>query len=266
MSTGNGPWTESSHTSRDFLLSVAKGQIEGHSLVHKFGANHDIDTASETVWSQGGTYAWQAAASTLKVSSSDGADTGAGTGARTVRLYGLNATYDEVTEDITLTGQTEVVSSTSYIRIHRMEVLTAGSGGANAGVVYAGTGTVTAGVPATVYSSIGVGENQSNQAFYTVPAGYTAYIFRFDGFINRITSAATATFVLKVRSFGGTFLQKGEFSASSTGSSHVAQNGSVLAIATEKSDIKIDCDTSTDNINVTASFDLVLVNNDYLPS
>ena len=49
-------------TSEPFELQVARGQIPGHSVVHKFGANFDIDNNSEpeTVWTAGGLYPWSA--------------------------------------------------------------------------------------------------------------------------------------------------------------------------------------------------------------
>jgi hypothetical protein len=57
-------------------------------------------------------------------------------------------------------------------------VLTAGTGGVNAGQIYVGTGTVTAGVPANVYGHVAVGDNQSLTGHFTVPAGYTGYLKR----------------------------------------------------------------------------------------
>jgi hypothetical protein len=64
----------------------------------------------------------------------------------------------------------------SLIRINYAYVLTAGSGNGAAGDIYIGTGTVTAGVPATVYDIIKLDYNTTITGSYTVPAGYTAYI------------------------------------------------------------------------------------------
>ena len=57
-----------------------------------------------------------------------------------------------------------------------MNVLTAGSGGVNAGTIYVGTGSITAGVPATKIRAAAVGDNQTQCAVYSVPAGYSLYI------------------------------------------------------------------------------------------
>ena len=83
-----------------------------------------------------------------------------------------------------------------------MEVLTAGSGGANAGKVYAGTGTITSGVPANKYAVIAIGENQTLMALWTVPAGYTAYIHQLNVSQGATTANKYTTIRLKVRNEG----------------------------------------------------------------
>ena len=89
---------------------------------------------------------------------------------------GVNGTGGFVSETVILDGQTEVNTANSYDAIERMTVLTVGSGGKNAGIIYAGTGTVTAGVPAVPYSAMGIGENVSLVGHWTCPTGYTGYI------------------------------------------------------------------------------------------
>lgn len=159
-----------------FSLQVARGQIYGHSVVHVFGYNPDVDTSEETVWPIDGILGHPASPTVMKISSSSANDAAAGTGARTVLIEGVNGTGGLVTETVTLNGQTAVNTVNSYDAIERMVVLTVGSGGANAGVIYAGTGTVTSGVPAVPYSVIGIGENNSLVAHWTCPTGYTGYM------------------------------------------------------------------------------------------
>jgi len=57
-----------------------------------------------------------------------------------------------------------------------MLVTTAGTSLANEGIIYIGTGTVTSGVPATIYNVIAAGFNNATSSQYTVPAGYTGYL------------------------------------------------------------------------------------------
>jgi hypothetical protein len=157
-------------------LQVARGQISWHRAVTVFGYNSDVDTSVETVWPHGGLLGFPATALQLSVSSSNAADTAAGTGARTVYLEGLDANHNTITETVTLNGQTAVTTTRSYLHINNCYVLTAGSGNSAAGTIYFGTGTVTAGVPATVYDVIQFDYNSRITGSYTVPAGYTAYV------------------------------------------------------------------------------------------
>jgi hypothetical protein len=159
-----------------FELQVSRGQITWHQSITVFGYNGDVDTSVETVWPQGGLLAFPAAALQLSVSSSNAADTSAGTGARTVYLEGLDASHNVISEIVTLNGQTAVTTTKSYLHINNCYVRTAGSGETAAGTIYFGTGTVTAGVPATVYDVIAFDYNARVTGSYTVPAGYTAYV------------------------------------------------------------------------------------------
>lgn len=160
----------------DFNLQVARGQIQGHRSVTVFGFNPDVDQTEVTVWPYTGLISHPAAALAMKVSSSNAADTSAGTGARTVLIQGLDADYNEISEVVTLNGQTAVTTANSYLRINYATVATAGSGQSAAGDIYIGTGTVTAGVPATVYDLIKFNYNDVVTGHYTVPAGHTAYL------------------------------------------------------------------------------------------
>jgi hypothetical protein len=159
-----------------FELQVARGQITGHSIRHVFGFNPDVDTVEETVWPIDGLLGHPPSPAIMTVSSTSANDAAAGTGARTVLIEGINGTGGITTEIVILNGQTAVSTVNAYDAIERMVVLTVGSGGVNAGLIYIGTGTVTAGVPAVPYSVIGVGDNLSLVGHFTCPAGFIAYL------------------------------------------------------------------------------------------
>ena len=159
-----------------FELQVARGQIEGHRSVTVFGYNADVDTSIETVWPAGGVLPFPTAALQMKVSSSNANDTSAGTGARTIFIEGLDTNHAEISETVTLNGQTAVTTTNSYLHINNAYVATAGSGLSAAGTIYIGTGTVTAGVPATIYDIIAFDYNSRVTGNYTIPAGYTGYL------------------------------------------------------------------------------------------
>jgi hypothetical protein len=159
-----------------FNLQVSRGQIPNHRAVTVFGYNGDVDTSEETIWPQGGILAYPSAALQMKVSSNNANDTANGTGARTVLISGLVSDYSETSETVTLNGQTAVTTTTAFLRINNAYVLTAGSSNSAEGNIYIGTGTVTAGVPATIYDTIHFDYNARVTGSYTIPANYTAYL------------------------------------------------------------------------------------------
>lgn len=119
------------------------------------------------------------AAYTLDMASSSASDAAAGTGARTVRVFGLDANFLPKSLDVTLTGQTMLsTTGNTFRRVFGIEVLTVGSGGVNAGDIHCvktGTGgTWTAGVPGTLTGALCkvlVGYGASLNGMWTTPAG-----------------------------------------------------------------------------------------------
>jgi hypothetical protein len=242
-----------------FELQVARGQVDGHKTLFKFGINGDVGTSIETVWAQGGTYVYPTSATVMKISSSSADDTSAGTGARTISIAGLDANYNEISETVILNGQTAVNTVNSYLRISRMFVVTAGSGATAAGTIYAGVGAVTAGVPATIYGMITLTANQTQMAFWTVPAGYTLYLMGVFFTSANSTANASTNFQLIQRPLGGVFRIQS--------SSRVAGNGDfVVDLHTplafvEKTDIEIRAIASAGASNVSAEFEGIYIKN-----
>ena len=159
------------------FLAISQGASYGYLPIYKFGYNPDINGEEETVWSHGGIYTYLTSAVPLYVSSSSISDTLGGTGVNSIRIFGLDANYNQVSEDITLTGQTQKVTQNSYIRVSRMYATLAGSSGTAAGTIYLARLGAVAGVPTgAVSATIDLGSNQTLMAVYTVPAGYTLYL------------------------------------------------------------------------------------------
>lgn len=154
------------HKEMPFQMRAAMGHITNGTTVFISGNNPDIQLSEETVWYQGGIYSYPASAIQMSVSSSDAAAT------CSVVINGLDAAYLPVSEIVTLTGQTAVTTTKSYLRIQNAYVLA----NPTSGDIYIGTGTVTAGVPATVYERIFDGHNRTESGRYTVPANRTFYL------------------------------------------------------------------------------------------
>ena len=175
------------NVSGDWFQRVGFGLISGYERASGWGNNPDVDTGTlPEVISPLGTSAvpWMNTATSLEILSANAADTAAGTGARTVAVFGLDASYNRVTVTVTLNGVTPVALGTQLVAINQVRVMTQGSGGTNAGLLTvrdAGGGTTRILVPA--------GRSISQCSGYTVPAGYTLQINRHLASINRTETA-----------------------------------------------------------------------------
>jgi len=239
---------------------IRRGLVREKGLF-KFGFNPTVGTELATIWSQGGLYSYLTSASILKISSSNTNDTSEGTGARTVQLRGLDANYDEVTETVILNGQTAVNTNNQFIRINRMIVLSAGTGGANAGVIYAGTGTVTTGVPENKYATIAIGDNQTLMALWTVPRNHTAYIYTLQLSTGSSSTNKFVTGRLTIREFGGTFAIKYITSFANT---KIYVDLPIPIVAGEKSDIELRAITSSQTDGVSGDITIIYMDEEYV--
>jgi hypothetical protein len=176
------PWSANttSQLDRTYSLEVAANNVEGASLWLSNGSNQAVGTSFETLWEEGGIYTYPSSASTMTVSSDDANDTSAGTGARTVLISGLDTNYLEIQETVTLNGTSGVTTTNEFLRINGIRVATAGSGETNAGSIFVGTGTVTAGKPANVFSEVYIGDGIAHEGFYTVPANKALHILEIE--------------------------------------------------------------------------------------
>ena len=108
----------------------------------------------------------------VTVSSSDSTDVSTNAGAHTVVIRGLDSNYDIVGDSIAMNGQTAVQSRVAFTAINSLEVVDAGVDATNKGVIYAGIGTITSGVPATPYCVIDQAVSMSETLCFTVPRNH----------------------------------------------------------------------------------------------
>ena len=240
-------------------LQVSKGQVAGATPLYKFARNPDVDTTEETIWEQGGSYVWPTAASIMYVSSSNANDTNGGTGANKVKVFGLDANYLEIEEEVSLNGQTQVATTKSYLRVYRMYVLLAGSGGTAAGTVYLASSGASAGVPTgDVYANLGT-SNQTQLGVYTVPAGRTLYLDDVN-FTAAISQAnATATVKFNIREFGSNVFRT--IVISELQSNTLIDKFEYPLKIIEKTDIEVRAIATSSNNAITASWQGVLIDN-----
>lgn len=112
---------------------------------------------------------------TLYVVSTSELDTSAGVGARTVKIWYLDASYDLQSKSATLNGTTAVSISTGHSYILYMETTTAGSNNVAVGNISV-TSTNGAATVATTFEQIKSGGNRSMSARFMIPNGYTGYV------------------------------------------------------------------------------------------
>lgn len=237
-------------------ITIPRGLVQGYSNNTKFGANPDIDTAAaEDVWNGGGDYTGfpTGAAETVEAFSDDAADTSAGTGARTLRLVGLDANFVEQTVDVTLSGVTPVVTTETWARLSRMYVLTAGSGAENAGLITARHTTTTA----NVFAAMPAGDNQTLIAATTVPANKVMIIRRVAAQLGRNQASGAADISVRAREEGSVFRKRRQYTvAVGDGIDRHYEGGMVLP---EKTDVKIRVEGVTaNNTAITGEFEYYL--------
>lgn len=240
----------------DYNLQVSRGLVTGQIGIFQFGRNIDVD-AAEDIWSGGGDFVPPTTARLHNIASSDANDASAGTGARTVMVYGLSSTYVLQSETVTMNGTSNVPTVSTYTFIYKMQVLTAGSGGGNAGNI-----TATAQTDTTVSAYMPIGYNQSTMAIYMVPAGYTAYINSFKAGLSNTTGSQSADIGLYVKPFGGVYNLKALHSLVNSGTSVEENIFRYPLSVTEKSIIKVRCTAvQSTNTDIQGEIDFILVAN-----
>ena len=167
----------------DDFSAVQADLVPGWIAVTIIGDNESVSTTEGTVWEAptigGDNRVTFPEAASVAVASTDAADTSAGTGARTFLITGLDASNNVQTPIVTMNGTTEVNLPGTWNAINGVVMLSAGSGGINAGNVWVGAqGTFTSGKPSTgnQYNVVrAAAGGVSETAAYRVPANCTLY-------------------------------------------------------------------------------------------
>lgn len=164
-------------SSMPYLYDIAEGNVSDHSPLRVFAQNA-TQTTNLVAISQLGTlidYPSITSPAKISVKATLSSDSSAGNGARTVKITGLDSSFDEISDTVTLSGATAVESAFNFIRVFEAEVITAGDLGGNKGKI-----SVTSTSTASDYLQINAGQNVSLTGRYTVPRGKTLYITNLD--------------------------------------------------------------------------------------
>ena len=231
-------------TSEPFELQVARGQIPGHTFVHRQARVPAMSVnTTGTIWDINDTiYPWSAwdTAGTVTVSRANAADAN-----KNVIISGLDADYNPVSTTITLTAASGNTSATVFSRI---DLVRMNGNSANVGQINVLKG-------ATTVARIIAGVGQSLKGTYTVPAGYTAYLTQGAMTIQN-GADATGTFYYRVP--GDRFLIGHTFEVASSEYSYAFTCPFALP---EKTDIDVRASVRSNNALVTAAYDMILIRN-----
>jgi hypothetical protein len=237
--------------------------IEG---VEKFGRTTNVDASTPTdVWDGANSgvatvlHAPPTVARVHAITSGHADDTAAGPGAQAVTVWGLDASWNPLSEEVELAGAGSANTVGSYIRIFRSKVTRVGANGVATQNI-----TITAAVDATITAAIMTPNNQTLMAIYTVPAGCRAFMTGYYATMNRGTPAATsldvhllvkeaadvATSPWQLRHVRGLFL---------TGTGSVYHPFNPYRVFPEKTDIKVQAnDCNNADTDLSAGFGIIL--------
>ena len=232
---------------KDSPLSIAQGEVSGHSGQHKFGAVPTMsNNQSGTIWDINDTnYPWASwdTAGTIQipaVATDDGLS---------VTIEGLDENYEVQTEVVVISSTVATTVSGTWLRVYRAYCTNA----TNVGAIPIQKGGVTV-------ANIVAGKAQTLMAVYTVPANTTGYLMKG---VCTCGANADATGDIYFRYEGQPNFRIGHsFEVSGTGGEYVYEFSVPIRLP-EKTDIDVRTSVRTNNARVTAAFDLILVKDGY---
>lgn len=253
----------------EWRYRIQSGQVDGYSVVDKFGINPTIATGTdpEDIWEFGGVYNYDdtGTAPIMYMSSNNDDD------ANDVVVEGLDIDGNFVSQTVTLLGQDNASLSTPLWRVYRM----VNDGDTSlSGTVYCHTdATPSNGVPAgaNVRAIIEDGKNQTLMCLYTIPLGKVGFLFRGEMGIELEGNAASlseyAHCHYESRRVGKVFTVKKAVTIFP--GQHYQDYRTFPDPIPALTDIKLTAETVTTTMGMWGTFDIMLVdedklNNDYL--
>ena len=253
----------------DVALTIATGVVSGITHINKFGrAVAGVQTVGTDIWDRADATPtdsiWVAPtqARIHAITSSSAADSVTAGGARTIRVFGLTSwASKEVSEVISLDGVTGPNTVNAYVIIHRMKVLTKGATSINVGDIIA-----TAAVDGTVTAEINAGAGQTQMAIYGIPSIQTAYMTDYYGTFNKAGGSTVYVDIsLLINETPDTellnFTVKSTVGLQSNGSSYVEHGFKPYFPIPGPAIIKMQGFGSANDLDTSAGFDLILVDN-----
>lgn len=145
-------------------------------MIRKTGYSNTVTNVKQDISPMGGIYVFPAAGGIqMQVVSDSTEDDVGGTGVTGATIMYLDADYVQQTETIIMDGKTPVITTaTDILRINHFFAHSVGTNNYAVGNI-----SLQAVGGVTTYSKIAAETNNSLQAIFTIPAGYTGYISHF---------------------------------------------------------------------------------------
>jgi len=201
----------------DALFEIGRLKTANSNIINMTGVNLAIVGTREDLQTQGGSITFPAVATAMEVVSSSTDDDGApaGTGTQKVKIYGLDANYLEVVQEVILNGTTAVAIPTSLIRVNQIISSVVGSGGRAAGNI--SVQTASAG---TVWRVMALDLNVDEDSHYTVPGNRKGMILGWEAECFTVTGAISTAGEIRIETtvnpiehtlVAGIFYERDEF-------------------------------------------------------
>jgi hypothetical protein len=247
-----------------FLFSVATGKLPGISFTRKFGSIDSIqaDTPAD-VWEYGATsgaerYPWcDDGVACITTMSSDDADDD-----EALHIYGLDVNGNAVDYVQNIDGQNKVTLTVPLWAINRVY----NSNGTDLeGNVYVYEDTAISGGAPTdvtkVHGYVSIGEGQTLQGPYTVPAGKLAFIMGLETSLTKGVGASGVSANLRgrTREYGKVFRTQDEFNLFSLGSSQKSYNFPMWLPFMEKTRFCPVADVSINGVGISWAYTLLII-------
>ncbi len=237
----------------NFDVELALGNIEGQSGVNKFGANKEITAGtSEDIWDVGGAYPFpdNGTAPITHIHSSSASDT------EPIEIQGLDINGDLTVETITLNGTTLTALTPPLWRVFRLKNMGTSD--------LIGTVDIVDSGDVIKYGEIQIGNNQTLMSIYTVPRGKTALLTKYHCTVipstNKEPISTRFGLWMKDTTVDGVFQIKHAIGIPKAGSI-VEHAFNPYGKISELVDIKVNALPLSEDADVAAGFDLILVDN-----
>lgn len=147
---------------------ITQGEVQNASVRNVFGVQPNIGDGYHPVWELAQDYVYPSVATTLDVQT-------AATDTATIKIIGLDAGYNEISEIVVLNGiiVTDQTTNSEFLRVNDL-ITIAGNATGDVTLVESGGSNIVAKMNG------GTGRNQA--AIYTVPAGCNFHLTRLNGF------------------------------------------------------------------------------------